>query len=35
VNKKQKHLGLFSTPEEAYAAYCVAAKAVFGEFAKT
>ena len=28
------HLGYFSTPEEAYAAYCEAAKEIHGEFAR-
>ena len=32
---KQKHLGCFAAPETAYAAYCKAAKAYFGEFAYT
>lgn len=29
------HLGCFSTPEEAYAAYCKAAEALHGEFVNT
>lgn len=32
-NKKQNHLGLFLTPEDAYAAYCEAALRLHGEFA--
>jgi hypothetical protein len=34
LNYKQKHLGYFNTPEEAYAAYCAAAKELHGEFAR-
>lgn len=34
VNTKSKHIGLFDTPEEGYAAYCEAAKKYFGEFAR-
>lgn len=34
-NGKLVHLGDFSTPEEAHAAYCEAAKRYFGEFART
>jgi hypothetical protein len=30
---KSKHLGLFEDPKEAHAAYCEAAKELFGEFA--
>lgn len=30
----QISLGIFDTPEEAYAAYCTAARAAFGEFAR-
>lgn len=35
VNGKQKHLGYFLTPEEAFAAYCKAALELHGEFANT
>jgi len=33
ANKKQYHLGTFSTPEDAYAAYCEAASILHGEYA--
>lgn len=32
VTGKSKHLGMFGTPEEAHAAYCAAAKELYGEF---
>lgn len=32
LNKKGKTIGYFKTPEEAYAAYCRAAKELYGEF---
>lgn len=32
VNRKKKHLGSFSTPEEAHKAYCREAKLIFGDF---
>lgn len=35
IHKKSIYLGLFTTPEEAHAAYCAAAKEHFGEFART
>lgn len=35
VDRKDKHLGYFSTKEAAHAAYCIAAKAQYGEFART
>jgi hypothetical protein len=34
VNWKQISLGVYKTPEEAHAAYVVAAKQYFGEFAR-
>lgn len=34
INGKNKHLGMFTTPEAAHAAYCAAALERFGEFAK-
>jgi hypothetical protein len=34
VNGKKQHLGSFSTPELAHAAYCEAAKKAYGEFAR-
>ncbi len=33
VQKKKKHLGFFIAPEDAFDAYCKAAKTHFGEFA--
>jgi hypothetical protein len=33
ANGRAKHLGLFASPQEAYAAYCEAARFYFGEFA--
>jgi hypothetical protein len=33
VNRVQKHLGLFETPEAAHEAYCIAARELRGEFA--
>lgn len=35
INGKKKHLGLFLTSEEAYIAYCNAAKELHGKFACT
>ncbi len=34
INKKRRYLGLFVEPREAYEAYCVAARELFGEFAR-
>lgn len=34
INKKNKHIGLYHTKEEAYSAYCAAAQAFYGEFAR-
>ena len=33
VNGKKMHLGYFTTPEAAHAAYCIAARELHGEFA--
>lgn len=34
INNKNKHLGIFGSPEEAHEAYCKAATELFGEFAR-
>ncbi len=34
INGRRKSLGLFHYPEQAYSAYCQAAKEAFGEFAR-
>lgn len=34
VNKHNKYLGIFNTPEEAHAAYCIAAREYYGEYAR-
>lgn len=34
VNKRSNHIGVFTDEQAAFAAYCVAAKAAFGEFAR-
>jgi hypothetical protein len=34
IDGKGKHLGLYSDPAEAHAAYCSAASALFGQFAR-
>lgn len=34
LNNKRCHLGAFLTPEEAHAAYCKAARELYGEFAR-
>jgi hypothetical protein len=34
VNKKKIHIGLYITPEEAHAAYCLKAAELHGEFAR-
>ncbi len=34
INHKQVRIGLYATPEEAYNAYCEAAKKYYGEFAR-
>jgi len=34
VNRRKIHLGRYSTPEEAHAVYCAAAKRLYGEFGR-
>lgn len=34
IDGRRKYLGLFRTPEEAHTAYCVAARVLFGHFAR-
>jgi hypothetical protein len=35
VERKLKYLGLYNTPEAAFAAYCVAAQQMHGDFARS
>lgn len=34
-NRRRQYLGLFETPKQAHDAYCVKAKEIYGEFART
>jgi hypothetical protein len=35
INNKQTHLGMFTSPEEAHAAYCLASQKYHGQFGRT
>jgi hypothetical protein len=35
INGRSRHLGIFTSPEDAHAAYCAAASKLFGKFARS